>query len=384
MRPARPLLLSGTLALAATLALGPLPGRSTQPARAADINALRGTVAGANQRLGRLQGTLDPLEARLAAVQGRLDTVRADLLATRQQHAEAEIRLTQLQAALDSDQQVLGRQLVASYESAPPDVVTVVLEAHGFADLIERVDFIKRVARHNTDVTQRVKQERQSVIGLAIRLGQLQTRQERDARVVFAERQALAVIHVRLLDRKIALERTRNRAASQLHRLEAQRAAYARAAARAAGGAVAPTAAGPVQAMSGGGFTFPLPAGAAVGPGSWSEDQGVDISAPGNTPLLAGGSGTIVLHGIGGFGPSAPVLHLDDGRFVYYGHAGPGNMVAVGTHVSAGQVISEVGAGIVGISTGPHLEIGFSDASGTPVPSTSSTMHALLLSAYHG
>lgn len=147
---------------------------------------------------------------------------------------------------------------------------------------------------------------------------------------------------------------------------------------------MAPTTAGPVQAMSGGGFTFPLPAGAAVGPGSWSEDQGVDISAPGNTPLLAGGSGTIVLHGIGGFGPSAPVLHLDDGRFVYYGHAGPGNMVAVGTHVSAGQVISEVGAGIVGISTGPHLEIGFSDASGTPVPSTSSTMHALLLSAYHG
>jgi murein DD-endopeptidase MepM/ murein hydrolase activator NlpD len=135
---------------------------------------------------------------------------------------------------------------------------------------------------------------------------------------------------------------------------------------------------------SGGGFVFPLPSGAAVGPGSWSQDQGVDIAAPGHTPLLAVGSGTVVLHGIGGFGPSAPVLHLDSGRYVYYGHAGPGRAVPIGRHVGAGQVIGEVGAGIVGISTGPHLEIGFSDGSGTPAPGTSGQMLALLHAAYGG
>ncbi len=91
-----------------------------------------------------------------------------------------------------------------------------------------------------------------------------------------------------------------------------------------------------------------------------------------------------MLHGIGGFGAWAPVLHLDDGRYVYYGHAGPGNAVAIGTHVGAGQVIGEVGAGIVGISSGPHLEIGFSDASGTPAPGTAGTMMALLHGAYGG
>jgi murein DD-endopeptidase MepM/ murein hydrolase activator NlpD len=58
--------------------------------------------------------------------------------------------------------------------------------------------------------------------------------------------------------------------------------------------------------------------------------------------------------------------------------------VAIGTHVSAGQVISEVGAGIVGISTGPHLEIGFADGNGTPLgPGTASSMQSLLLGAYH-
>jgi murein DD-endopeptidase MepM/ murein hydrolase activator NlpD len=125
--------------------------------------------------------------------------------------------------------------------------------------------------------------------------------------------------------------------------------------------------------------------GAASPPGTWTLDQGVDIAAPGGTPLLAVGSGTIVLHGIGGFGPSAPVLHLDSGQYVYYGHAGPGNMLPIGTHVGAGQVISEVGSGIVGISSGPHLEIGYSDSSGTPLGSQSAPqMMSLLQGAYGG
>jgi murein DD-endopeptidase MepM/ murein hydrolase activator NlpD len=128
-----------------------------------------------------------------------------------------------------------------------------------------------------------------------------------------------------------------------------------------------------------------MPRGSASPPSTWSPDQGVDISAPGHTLLLAVSSGTIVGHGIGGFGNWAPILHLDDGRYVYYGHAGPGNAVGIGAHVGAGQVIGEVGAGIVGISTGPHLEIGFCDGSGTPLgPQTAPTMLALLQAAYGG
>jgi murein DD-endopeptidase MepM/ murein hydrolase activator NlpD len=93
-----------------------------------------------------------------------------------------------------------------------------------------------------------------------------------------------------------------------------------------------------------------------------SIDQGVDFLAPGGTPLYAMGPGIIVQEGISGFGPNAPVLEITGGplagRFVYYGHAGP-DTVPVGAHVVAGQQISIVGYGIVGISTAPHLEVGF-------------------------
>jgi murein DD-endopeptidase MepM/ murein hydrolase activator NlpD len=114
-------------------------------------------------------------------------------------------------------------------------------------------------------------------------------------------------------------------------------------------------------------WTFPLPGGHKAHASGWTLDQGVDIAAPAHTPLLAVGDGTIVHRGIGGFGADAPVLKLDDGTgYVYYGHAGPAGP-KVGTHVKAGQPVGEVGAGRVGISTGPHLEIGLSDARGTPL-----------------
>ena len=61
--------------------------------------------------------------------------------------------------------------------------------------------------------------------------------------------------------------------------------------------------------------------------------------------------------------------------------AGPGNWTPIGTHVSQGQVISEVGSGIVGISSGPHLEIGFADSSGSPAGGAS-TMMSLLQGSY--
>jgi murein DD-endopeptidase MepM/ murein hydrolase activator NlpD len=91
-------------------------------------------------------------------------------------------------------------------------------------------------------------------------------------------------------------------------------------------------------------------------------DDGVDYSAPGGTPEFAMGPGVIIREGISGFGPNAPVLQITGGplagKAVYYGHAGP-DLVPVGAQVAQGQQITIVGYGIVGESTGPHLEIGF-------------------------
>jgi TolA-binding protein len=231
--PARLVALASVVATAAALGaavLGPVAAGSSSgslesriaasEAREGELHA--GIGADRNQIAG-FQGSIDDLQTRLDALETSLDTERELLASLRSQLRGARARLASLQVQLGQDRHVLVAQLIASYESPPPDIVTVVLEAHGFADLLERIDDLRAISRENAGATVHVAEEQKAVTVQAAQLATLEASHARETSAVLVQRDEVAQLHLALVSRQLAYIRARDRKSAELAPLESHR-----------------------------------------------------------------------------------------------------------------------------------------------------------------
>ena len=196
---------------------GSLEGRiAASQARGGELHS---GISADNHQIAGFQGNINDLQTRLSALESSLALERAQLAKLKSELQTARHQMAALQVQLAHDKQVLVAQVVASYEAPPPDIASVVLEAHGFADLIERFDDLRAIASENAQATVRVAVEHHAVTVQAARLTEIEARQQRDTSAVLVQRDEVAQLHLALVDRQLAYIHARDRKSSELSSL---------------------------------------------------------------------------------------------------------------------------------------------------------------------
>ena len=205
-----------------------LTGGSAHPAKAASIDSLVGqlnaplqaslsqAIAEDSRRIGALQPDINRLGGQLDRLQANIDVAQSQLADTRAALQTARARLVLLQTALKHDEAVLARQLVELYEAGSQDWTTVVLNARGFTDLLERATFMKRLARRNALVLKRVRDDRAAVKRAEARLAVLEANQARQLDTLLQARRRIAVVYDQLVAQKRWLVGKRKRLRAKL------------------------------------------------------------------------------------------------------------------------------------------------------------------------
>jgi len=352
--------------------LSPLPG-SSAPLKQR-IDEKRRQVEQKKQQEGVLSTEIERFETRIEAVEGELnetqrqleraqaslDAQTAELLEVRDRLEAARDRLEELRSELATAREVLAARLVEIYKADAPDVLTVILEADGFGDLLERAEFLDRISDQDREITDEVRGLRDRARDQAIELADLEEREQVVAEQMLQTRNQIAAVEEQLAgsrDELAAARADKRGALSEVHQsrvaLEGDLAALEREQVRVAAALEGAQAPAPIRQGSGA-LIWPVN-GPVVSPFGmrWGRlHAGIDIAVPSGTPIRAADSGRVVLLGwVGGYGNYTCIQH-NASLSTCYAHQSS-FATQNGASVSQGQVIGYVGC--TGHCFGDHL-----------------------------
>lgn len=377
--------LLGGLALALALA-APAAGQDIEDRKAgvdARIAALQSDIEAQKQQEGVLTSQLSAVSAELRQAQAAVDEAQASVdqletqLASEQarlQELTAELerrtkRLQRLQRELQRVVAILEARVRAIYMADEPDVLSFLVSASSFDDVVDGYEFLNRIGAQDQQIARQVEAakrqaaeerretqrtrtlQRATVEVVAARMRDAQAARDR----LSADRDTLGAAH-RLKESALADARhTREEYLAEVEALAAESAALAATirAAQSGAGSTSPGSTG-TGAPSAAGLIWPVNGVVVSGFGMrWGRmHEGIDIAASTGTPIRAAASGAVIWSGWrGGYGNCVVIDH-GNGLATLYAHASA-LLVGVGQQVSQGQTVALVGS--TGNSSGPHL-----------------------------
>ncbi len=221
-----------------------LPLFSSAAPTASDLSEVQQKIADAREKIGRKKGAertltteiggysrrIDRLQGRITVLGGRQDVIEADLNAKqaeldrlRGELRSERARLVRLRKRLAHTRRVLRIRLVEIYKAGEPDLVTVILNSDGFADLIERGEFIQRISDQDRKIVTLVRAAKKDSTRSEKRLSRLEARQQTVTGIVRARRDQLVAVKDELIGTRVGYSRTRAGKAAALGKVRSDR-----------------------------------------------------------------------------------------------------------------------------------------------------------------
>jgi len=343
------------LACACALAGGSASGKSLQEKLGATQDKLSHVKAHAGvltTRISHESAALERLTAEVANLRNKEAAVAAQLAQKQAELEEAQARLDHLRKRLREGVEILEQRLVAIYESNEPDLITVLLQSHGFDDLLARTQYMRTLQDQDNDIVARVRglrnQMQATVNAVRTARDQIAARKKQLEATRLSLRQRTEELAAARRKQHATLMQIRN----QQDDLEGDVSEISQKIAEQLAANTGALPAGPVRAGSGM-FIWPVNGSVVSGFGMrWGRmHEGIDIAVPTGAPIRAAASGSVSMAGsAGGYGN---YTCIDHGGSLSTCYAHQSQILVSGGQVAQGQVIGLVGC--TGHCFGPHL-----------------------------
>jgi murein DD-endopeptidase MepM/ murein hydrolase activator NlpD len=333
------------------------------------VNAKKSKETVLTRDIAKYTTRVNSLETRLKALSTKQGTLEQDLSAKRtalnqtqdELRSERE-RLVRLQRRLREARSTLSLRVVDQYKNGRPDLATILIEANGMSQVLERGELLGRLAKQDQNIISAVRTAKKEATGLEEKLSSLEAKQQKTTAIVAARRDQIARIRGNVASVTSSVRDARNgkrallssvkverkNLEEDLSKMQEQQAKISGALAGA--GNLAPAKRGNGQ------FVWPVN-GTITSPfcesRSWENcHPGIDIAVPTGTPIHAADAGRIAIAGwVGGYGNYICIQHTKS-LSTCYGHQSK-LLTTVGQSVRQGQIIGLSGS--TGHSTGPHV-----------------------------
>lgn len=356
-------------------------------------NAAEKKIAGVEAEVAAADKEIEQAEAKLAESEKKIASYDDQL-------AEIEKELAEREAALAELEVKMGERLKAMYMFGNESYVQMLFSSSDLTDLMAKIDFVKAVVKADNDTA---KEYEEAVTKVAATQGKIEKKKaeqeaaKQENEGIIAEQTKLQAGRQELLKQNEVLiaeytaeikeeQATFDAADAELYRIVAEQEAEAQriiaeqeqaqaqesndqGSGSSSGESSSGSGGGGGSATSSSGYMWPISTnyypmydddwfGPRVSPfpGASSYHEGIDIVAPGGTPLYAHANGVVVKAGWnGGYGYCVMITD-GNGNTSLYGHLSD-IYVSYGQYVTQGQTVGAVGT--TGTSSGNHLHFGF-------------------------